>query len=313
MSISITLFFSDFFYFFQDSEYNRREHLLLISQMYQNLDDLSIQIEYEQQRKPKWSFKRFFKEIKILAVIFVIMFLWMYLVTNAQLLIDNVQDHIAPQQVASLQGEDMHSSAGLLTNSVQKMLEVEELVQKYQGVVSMEKELAPEMNQVLRESIDSYDFDFNLLPPTNRLIISSINLDVPLIYTQVKDYTEFNEGTFDSELENGVVKYPTTPNPGEGGNAFFFWHTSQEYRKNNKYGTVFRNIPKLKPGDIVQVVWEWVLYEYKVITTEIVTPKQVNDTYMKYSDLDKEYITLMGCYPIGRTDKRMMIFAERII
>jgi LPXTG-site transpeptidase (sortase) family protein len=33
---------------------------------------------------------------------------------------------------------------------------------------------------------------------------------------------------------------------------------------------------------------------------------------MHYADKGKEYITLMGCYPIGRTDKRMMIFAERI-
>jgi LPXTG-site transpeptidase (sortase) family protein len=63
---------------------------------------------------------------------------------------------------------------------------------------------------------------------------------------------------------------------------------------------------------VVQVVWEGVLYEYKVIGTEIVTPKQVNATYMKYNDAGKEYITLMGCYPIGRTDKRMMVFAERI-
>jgi hypothetical protein len=43
--------------------------------MYQDLDDLSIQIEYEQKRQPKWALKRFFKEIKILAIIFVIMFL----------------------------------------------------------------------------------------------------------------------------------------------------------------------------------------------------------------------------------------------
>jgi LPXTG-site transpeptidase (sortase) family protein len=33
---------------------------------------------------------------------------------------------------------------------------------------------------------------------------------------------------------------------------------------------------------------------------------------MKYAALGKEYLTLMGCYPIGRTDKRMMVFAERI-
>jgi LPXTG-site transpeptidase (sortase) family protein len=48
------------------------------------------------------------------------------------------------------------------------------------------------------------------------------------------------------------------------------------------------------------------------VQTEIVSPKQVNATYLKYANLEKEYLTLMGCYPIGRTDKRMMVFAERV-
>jgi sortase A len=109
-----------------------------------------------------------------------------------------------------------------------------------------------------------------------------------------------------------VVKYPTTPNPGDGGNTFLFGHTSQEYWKNNKYGTVFRNIPQLKAGDLIQVVREGELYEYRVIQTEIVAPKYVNDTYLQYAAEGKEYLTLMGCYPIGRTDKRIMVFAERI-
>ena len=53
-------------------------------------------------------------------------------------------------------------------------------------------------------------------------------------------------------------------------------------------------------------------YEYKVIKTVIVKPKNVNDTYVEFGDEDKEYITLMWCYPIWRTDKRMMVFAEKI-
>ena len=63
---------------------------------------------------------------------------------------------------------------------------------------------------------------------------------------------------------------------------------------------------------MIQVVREGELYEYRVVTTVIVTPKQVNTNYMQYVGIGKEYITLMGCYPIGRADKRMMVFAERI-
>jgi LPXTG-site transpeptidase (sortase) family protein len=68
----------------------------------------------------------------------------------------------------------------------------------------------------------------------------------------------------------------------------------------------------LQEQDSIQIVWEGVLYEYKVVSIEIVKPKEVNDTYMQYVDIGKEYLTLMGCYPIGRTDKRMMVFAERV-
>ena len=57
---------------------------------------------------------------------------------------------------------------------------------------------------------------------------------------------------------------------------------------------------------------DWVLYEYKVLKTVIVKPKEVNNTYVNFWDENKEYITLMWCYPIWRTDKRIMVFAERI-
>jgi hypothetical protein len=69
------------------------------------------------------------------------------------------------------------------------------------------------MDHYLQQNLDSYNFSFNLLPPTNRLIIPAINLDVPLVETSITNYNDVTETTFDSDLENGVVKYTTTPNP----------------------------------------------------------------------------------------------------
>jgi hypothetical protein len=126
----------------------------------------------------------------------------MYLVTNAQLIIDNFQDRFAPTEVQSLKVEEVHSSANLLVERQEKEQKVEALVEKYSEVISVEKEIAPTMDQLLRADLKSYDFNFNILPPTNRLVISSINLDVPLIRTEVKDYAEFDAGSFDTELEN---------------------------------------------------------------------------------------------------------------
>lgn len=279
--------------------------------MYQTLDDLEYVLT--QPKSKFYKFSQIFKELKVIWLIFTVLFLWTYLITNAQLVIDNFNDHFSSTEIYWLSTDNVNSSFNAENWITKKnSAEVENLVKQYEWVISVQQEVATDMDHYLQRSLNSYDFSFNLLPPTNRLIIPAINLDVPLVESTAIISKDFTETSFDSDLENWVVKYPTTPNPWEVWNAFFFGHTSQEYWKNNPYGTVFRNIPQLKENDKIQVVWDWVLYEYKVINTTIVRPKEVNDTYSNFGDKDKEYITLMWCYPIGRIDKRMMIFAERI-
>lgn len=275
--------------------------------MYQTLEELEYVLT--QPKTKFYKFSRVFRELKILWLIFTVLFLWTYLITNAQLVIDNFNDRFSPNEVFWIAKSGINSSFSSNHWSAQQ---VENLIEQYEGIVSMEQGVATDMDHYLQKNLDNYDFSFNILPPTNRLIIPAINLDVPLVESSLTSYKDFTETSFDSDLENWVVKYPTTPEPWEWGNAFFFGHTSQEYRKKNPYWTVFRNIPQLKENDKIQVVWEWVLYEYKVIKTVIVKPKEVNDTYMQFGESWKEYITLMWCYPIGRTDKRMMVFAEKI-
>ena len=279
--------------------------------MYQTLEDLEYVLS--QPKSKFYKISKVFKELKVLWLIFTVLFLWTYLITNAQLVIDNFNDRFATEEVYWISKDNVNSSfTSQHSAAAQNTADVESLVKQYEWVVSMEQEIATNMDHYLQKNLDSYDFSFNLLPPTNRLIIPAINLDVPLVETNINNYSDFTESTFDTDLENGVVKYPTTPNPWEWWNAFFFGHTSQEYWKNNPYWTVFRRIPQLKEGDTIQVVREWVLYEYRVLKTVVVKPKDVNNTYVNFWEENKEYITLMGCYPIWRIDKRMMVFAEKI-
>ena len=277
--------------------------------MYQTLDEL----EHVLSHKPKIfsKFSKLFNELKILWLIFAILFLWTYLVTNAQLVIDNFTDRFSPNEVHWISTDVSNFNSEQLAGE-ESIEKVDALIEQYWDIISLQQDIAPSMDHYLQQNLDNYDFSFNLLPPTNRLIIPAINLDVPLVQTDIHNYTDFTESTFDADLENGVVKYPTTPNPWEWWNAFFFGHTSQEYWKNNPYGTVFRRIPQLRENDKIQVVRDGVLYEYKVVKTVVVKPRNVNDTYVNFWEENKEYITLMWCYPIGRTDKRMMVFAERV-
>jgi hypothetical protein len=66
----------------------------------------------------------------------------------------------------------------------------------------MQQEVATDMDHYLQQNLDNYDFSFNLLPPTNRLIIPAINLDVPLVESSTTIRKDFTETSFDSDLEN---------------------------------------------------------------------------------------------------------------
>lgn len=108
------------------------------------------------------------------------------------------------------------------------------------------------------------------------------------------------------------MKYPTTPTPGQKGNTLIFGHTSSEWWKKNEYGVVFRNLPKLKVGQRFQVLWNGQLTTYEMVERKVVLPKDVVEYYHTFSDGAESYVTLMGCYPIGTADKRMMVVAKKV-
>ena len=284
--------------------------------MHTTLDHLDKHIQNKRSLKHP---KNFLKEIKMLVVIFVVTFVWMLLFTNAQLFFGGLMwwndAEIVERDNHNIQIDSTISSI-IQTDTQQKMQKQEELksiISQYnQNSNIAEKATALTTQQDLRSKLKSYDFDFNVLPPTDRLIIPKINLDIPLIDSKYKNKVDFTQWNFDEELENWVVKYPTTPEPWFDGNTLLFGHTSQEWRQHNPYGTVFSDIPELENGDIMKVIRNWKLYEYKIVEKTIIKPSLVNTQYQSYQEKWKDYITIMWCYPLGRTDKRMMITAVRV-
>lgn len=159
----------------------------------------------------------------------------------------------------------------------------------------------------LQENLSSYKLDFNTLPPSDRVIIPKINVNTPLLQSSFNKHIDtITKEDFDKDLYHGVVQYPTTPYPGMGGNTLIFGHTSYESWKKNPYATIFSQITKLNNGDVMQIVKQGKLYEYEVVGKAIVAPNKVNEEYLKYQDGD--YLTLLGCYPIGSDKQRILIF-----
>ena len=255
--------------------------------------------------------KNFFKETKAMIIIFLSILCVFYFFTNAQLVFYTFKDAFTSVNAAELHQISetlMHNAAD--NTQEDNIKQIEKRFAEIQNEHTTGNILSLGMDELVQGK--SQDLNYNILPPTNRLIIPDLNINVPLIDTESNGRVDFSQENFDDELTKGVVKYPTTPTPGSKGNTLIFGHTSTEWWKKNEYGVVFRNIPKLKVGQRFQVVRNGQLTTYEMVERKVVLPKNVEDYYHQFSEQNESYLTLMGCYPIGTADKRMMIVAKKI-
>ncbi|MFA6256238.1 MAG: sortase [Candidatus Absconditabacterales bacterium] len=260
--------------------------------------------------------RSFRQEIRTFVLFFVAVFVIILVFTNFNLFASNFlglfEDEIHPSAPisASIVSEDNNISS--IVDTAQKDdVEIQGLLKNYQQTTDANT-LAPSTEETLQSHLMDYDFSFNTVPPVNRIIVPSLGLDVPIVTNENMAPVVFAKADFDKELNEGVVKYPTTPAPGQEGNTLLFGHTSYVVWKTNPYGTIFKDLPKLKDSTLIQILREGNLYEYKVIDLFIVSPKQVNAQYMTYQNAGGSYITLMGCYPLGTDNKRIMVVAKLI-
>lgn len=166
----------------------------------------------------------------------------------------------------------------------------------------------PDINKYLKDKLKNYKFDFNLLPPDNRIIIPELGVDAPINDVNPADKEKIDKADYDLDLYKWTVRYPDTAVPWQNWNALIFGHTSYYWWKKNPYWEIFAKMPKLTTWSIIQVIRNGKLYEYEVFSKTIVTPKNASSTYLQYKQW--KFLTIMWCYPIGTDARRMMITAK---
>lgn len=274
----------------------------------------------EERKSLSFSFSKIkvLKEMKIFIIIFLIVLSAFFFFTNAKLVLFTFNDTFVtePEESVEIMTEDFqeHSSAQEinLVDKQEKILALEESFDKIQKNKREEQNLALSMEEFLDKKQETHTLNFNTLPPTNRLIIPSLNVNVPLIDAVANWVVDLANANYDEELMQGVVKYPTTAEPWSQWNTLIFGHSSTERWKHNEYWFIFRSLPKLQVWDRFQIIWNGQLYTYEMVESKIVYPKEVPDYYQQYHDTWKNYVTLMGCYPIWSNAKRMMVVAELV-
>ena len=107
------------------------------------------------------------------------------------------------------------------------------------------------------------------------------------------------EGAGSGELKRGPGHISRTALPGEGGNFAVAGHRD----------TFFRPLRLIRVNDVVQVSSADRDYQYRVVSTEIVTPKDVG----VLASTGRETLTLVTCYPfdfVGAAPRRFIVHAD---
>jgi sortase A len=150
---------------------------------------------------------------------------------------------------------------------------------------------------------------FNITPYENRIIIPKIGKNIPLVDISITKSFDFDhmENIFMTELEKGVVRYPGSAAPGEKGNAFVFGHSSNYPWMKGNYNEVFALLDNVEFGDQIIVFYNQKKFVYTVREKKIVRP---GDVKALERNPEATELSLMTCWPIGTTLKRMLVFAE---
>ncbi|MCU0259403.1 MAG: sortase [Ilumatobacteraceae bacterium] len=102
------------------------------------------------------------------------------------------------------------------------------------------------------------------------------------------------------DLKKGPGHFPSTPLPGQLGNAAIAGHRTT-------FGEPFRRIDRLEPGDEIIVSTLAGRFVYRVFGTQIVEPSQ--SEVIATSDPNAATLTLVSCHPAFSTRQRIIVVA----
>jgi len=121
-----------------------------------------------------------------------------------------------------------------------------------------------------------------------RIQIPALGIDAPIV-----------QGDGWEQLKKGVAQHISSANPGENSNIVLTAH-------NDVFGEIFRDLDKLKAGDLVIIFTSQRSYTYIITSSEIVEPTQVE----VLAPTSQPVATLISCYPYLVDNKRIVVKAS---
>lgn len=154
--------------------------------------------------------------------------------------------------------------------------------------------------------------NLEIAPVDNRLIIPRINKNIPIVRVSSESLIRRDWGALEKEmqeaLKGGVVHYPGTSIPGEGGNMAITGHSSYFPWDPGRFKDVFALLHDVYEGDKIVIYWDQKKYIYEVTEKKIVLPEDIQ----VLKQTPDEQITLITCTPVGTNLKRLIIVAKLV-
>lgn len=118
-----------------------------------------------------------------------------------------------------------------------------------------------------------------------------------------------------TDLNQSLIHYPGTANPGELGAPVIFGHSvlrqfyNPSLKNKNRYNSIFSYIMTLDPGDDIFVTYDGVRYRYQVTDKTEVKPE---DVYILAQERTAKDIKLVTCTPEGTYLRRGVVTARLV-
>ena len=137
---------------------------------------------------------------------------------------------------------------------------------------------------------------------TPKIIIPTIGVEKDIILP-----TSANIDVLNNDLLKGVVHYPGSALPDQGGNVFLFGHSTGLKVVHNKNFEAFNRIHELASGDIIRVQFGPREYWYRVTSVMV---KRAEDALVDLRPDQSRKLTLSTCKIFGAKDDRFVVEAD---
>ncbi|MEI7792635.1 MAG: sortase [Candidatus Berkelbacteria bacterium] len=137
----------------------------------------------------------------------------------------------------------------------------------------------------------------------NYVKIPVLNIDAPITWRVNNVPADVSLG-----LENGLIHINGTALPGEKGNIYVTGHSSNYIWAKGNYNSIFATLDQLIVGDLIYVKFNGETYVYKVSGQKVVVPTDLS----VFNQTDQSKLTLVTCWPIGTSLKRLVVEAKQI-